>query len=104
MALVRVNKFRPALALLLTAAIAAPGCSSLFEQRYAEAERWRQDAAAAGYEWLETKSLLEQAREQEALGNAEAALALLDKARFQAEMAVKQAEHEAEAWRSRVVQ
>ena len=104
MAPARENRFRPALALLLAAAIAAPGCTSFFEQRYAEAERWRQGAATAGYEWLETEGLLEQAREQEAHGNTEAALALLDKARFQAEMAVKQAEHEAEAWRSRVIQ
>ncbi len=60
-------------------------------------------AADAGYEWIGTEQLLQQAREAQDAGDIELALELVDKARFQAEAAVKQAEREAEAWRGRVV-
>jgi hypothetical protein len=63
----------------------------------------RAEAAAVGAEWLETGKLLDQASEEAADGNMDVAFSLLDKARFQAEAAIKQAEHEAGAWGSRVV-
>jgi len=103
MAPARANKRHGMLGLLLAAATVAAGCTSHFEQQYDEAERWRQAAAAAGSEWLETEKLLNEALEQEAQGNSEAALALLGQARFQAEMAVRQAEYEAQAWHERVL-
>ena len=83
--------------------LAAGGCASEFEQRYAEAERLRQQAAAIGHEWIETATLLEQATEQAAAGDTAAALQLVDKARFQSKAALMQAERESEAWKSRVV-
>jgi hypothetical protein len=92
------------LALALTLALfAVPGCASEFETQLAEAERLRTEAADAGYEWLETAKLLEQAREAAANGNLDDATALVEKARFQAVMAIEQAEREADAWRKRVV-
>ena len=48
-------------------------------------------------------SLLDQARDQAAQGDTDAALALVDKARFQAEAALRQAEFEATAWQERVI-
>ena len=79
------------------------GCSSQFERRYAEAERMRLEAAAAGAEWLQTEALLAASREAAEQGDTNEALALVDEAKFQAEAALRQAEFEADAWRDRVV-
>ena len=103
MALARANKRNGCLTLLVATVVALAGCTTQFDREYAATEQWRTAAAEAGYEWIETGKLLEEAREQEARGNREAAFALLAKARFQAEAAIKQAEHEADAWRGRVV-
>lgn len=103
MDLARASRVSTKLLVLATALIAVSGCSSEFEQRFAEAERLRADASAAGAEWLETGKLLDQANEEAADGNMDVAFSLLDKARFQAEAAIKQAEYEASAWASRVV-
>lgn len=84
--------------------LAAPGFASEFDVQLAEAERLRVQAAEAGYEWLETAALIQQARVAAANGDLDNAKALVEKARFQAETAIKQAAHETEAWRSRVVQ
>ena len=100
----RVNRVSMKLLVLATALIAVSGCASEFDRRYAVAERLQAEASAAGAEWLETGKLLSQASEAAAGGDTDAAYLLLDKARFQAEMAIKQAEHEAGAWASRVVQ
>ena len=79
------------------------GCMSQFEMDYETADRWRVAAADAGYEWIGTEGLLQQAEAAHAAGDFQLAFELLEKARFQGEAAVKQAEHEAEAWRGRVV-
>ena len=100
MAQAHVNKLVLAVTLVL---LAAPGFASEFEVRLAEAERLTVQAAEAGYEWLETANLIQQARDAAAKGNLDDATALIEKARFQAETAIKQAAHEAEAWRVRVV-
>jgi hypothetical protein len=100
MAPVRVNKLAVLLALSL---FAAAGCARGFDAELAEAERLRAEAAAAGFEWLETRSLLEQARYAADNGDLDEGSALVEKARFQAVMAIEQAEREAEAWRGRVV-
>lgn len=100
---VRVNRASTKLLVLATAMIAVSACSSEFDRRYAKAEHLRAEAAAAGAEWLETGKLLDQANEEAAGGNMDAAFLLLEKARFQAETAIKQAEHEAGAWAGRVV-
>ena len=93
------------LAVALLAAILAglAGCVSDFDRRFAEAERLRQAAADAGHEWIETGAVLEQAREARAAGDAELAARLVEKARFQAEAALVQAEREAGAWQERVI-
>ena len=89
--------------LVLAAALAAAGCTTAFERQLAEAEQLRLDAAAAGAEWLQTEGLLDEARDEAARGDMDAALALVDKARFQAETALRQAEHESTAWQDRVI-
>ena len=94
---------RCGIALLAAALAGLAGCVSLFDREYTEVEHWRQAAADAGYEWIETGALLEQAREAHEAGDFELAFALLEKARFQAETAVAQAEREAETWQDRVI-
>ena len=101
MAPVRASKFIITVAIML---LAACSVADDIDARLAEAEDLLQEAAEAGYEWLETAALLEQARTEMANGNLDSALALIEKAQFQAEAALIQAEHEAEAWRSRVLQ
>ena len=103
MAPVHASRHRRGLWLLLTVLFALAGCTTQFEEDYAEAERRHAAAAAAGYEWIETGDLLERARSAADAGEMEAASQLLEKARLQAEAAVRQAEHEAGAWRDRVV-
>ena len=89
---------------LLAATLAALlGCASDFDRQYGEAERLRQAAADAGYEWLETGALLEKARDAQAAGDTELASQLVDTARFQAETALGQAEREAGTWQDRVI-
>ena len=91
------------LLLVLAAALAAAGCTTTFERQWAEAEQLRLEAAAAGVEWLRTEALLDQARDEAAAGDMDAALALVDKARFQSEAALRQADHESKAWQNRVI-
>ena len=83
--------------------LALAGCASEFERLYNEAERLHIEAAAKGFEWLTTADLLEQARAEAAAGDEEAALALAERARFQANAALQQADREAEAWKRRVL-
>ncbi len=99
----RVNRVTTRLLVLAAALIVSPGCSTGFERQFAAAQSLRVEAAAAGAEWLETEDLLNQASEAAARDNMDAAFALLEQARLQAEMAIQQAEHEAAAWASRVV-
>ena len=102
MGLARANRTGLAL-VVLAAAFAATGCTTTFERQLAEAEQLRLEAAAAGAEWLQTEGLLDEARDEAARGDMDSALALVDKARFQAEAALRQAEHESTAWRDRVI-
>ena len=76
---------------------------NIFRQSYDKAECLRRAAAAKGAEWLETESLLLQSQEEAEKANWETAYQLAQKAQFQAETALRQAELEAEAWRHRVV-
>jgi hypothetical protein len=78
-------------------------CTATFDQQVVEAERLRAKAAAAGSEWLDTEELLNRAKDEAANENMEAACSLLELAVFQANTAIRQAEHEADAWRKRVV-
>ena len=83
--------------------LVAAGCSTEFERRYTEAQQLRMDAAAMGAEWLETGKLLETAVDANERGDSDKALQLVEEAKFQAEAAIRQAEHESGAWRERVV-
>jgi hypothetical protein len=83
--------------------IGISGCMTYFEMEYETADRLRVAAASAGYEWIETETLLQEAQAAHAAGDVRLAFELVDKARFQAEAALGQAEYEAEAWRGRVV-
>ena len=98
----RASRFVVALSgIVLSFAMTA--CASEFERRFAEADGLRLEAAAQGYEWLETAAVLDEAREKAEQGDVEAARVLVDKARFQAEAALLQAEREQGAWKGRVV-
>jgi hypothetical protein len=92
------------LMVMATVLVAQSGCSTDLEKRFAEAERMRVMAADAGAEWLQTEELIKQAKTEAARGDTERANSLLELAQFQAEAAIKQAQHEAGAWSSRVVQ
>ena len=91
------------LLLMTTALISISGCATEFEKRLEEAERTRVMAAEAGAEWLRTGELIKQAETEAARGDMERADSLLELAQFQAETAIKQAQHEAGAWSGRVV-
>ena len=88
------------LALLLPALAA---CASDFDRKLEEAEQLHIQAAEAGAEWLNTESLLQQARDAAADGDEALALTYIEKARFEAEAALRQADHEAETWQHRVI-
>jgi hypothetical protein len=96
----RANRLSGSVLLLVLLA----GCASDYGQRYDEAERLRQQAAAEGYEWLGTAGLLDKAQQRAAAGDTDAALELVEQARFQADAALRQAEAESDAWRRRVLQ
>jgi hypothetical protein len=68
-----------------------------------EAEAARRQASELGAEWLATRDLIAQAREQAELGKLQRAVELADLARAQGELASAQAAREAEAWQQRVV-
>lgn len=99
----RVLASNRALAVVVALTVSAAGCAGSFEREYDEAERLRTRAAEAGYEWIETEALLQQALDAHAGGDAGTAQELVRRARFQAEAAIAQADAEAEAWKSRVV-
>lgn len=101
---VRVNKLGRNLVLLASVLIVSSGCASKFERELAAAEHLRVEASAVGAEWLETGKLLDQAKEAAARDEMDDANSLLAKARFEAETAIKQAQYEASAWASRVLQ
>ena len=101
---------------LLTGCLLAGALAAVAEVRGAEpvdpgsvtalvqqAEAARQKAAEMGAEWLETEEIIERARREAEQGNWQQAAALAEQALSQGELAVAQAEHEAEAWRARVV-
>ena len=82
---------------------AAPPDPHAVSERIQEAEAAKRHAAEMDAEWLDTGSLIEQARREGNQGNWGQAAALAEQALRQAELAIAQAEREAEAWRARVV-
>jgi hypothetical protein len=98
-----VRASRPAIALAMLLALAPRAQGEDFEARLQAAEQLREKAAEAGAEWLETGKLLDAARKAAAESDMQTAMALVEQAHFQAETAISQAEHEAEAWKRRVI-
>lgn len=84
-------------------AAGAPGAVQDFQAALAEADGLRAEAAAAGFEWLHTGELLQQARARWEAGDVKGAWQALGDGRLQAEMSVRQAQHEATAWQHRVI-
>jgi hypothetical protein len=103
MAPVRVSRFSAWRLLLVLALPALAACATEYDRKLQEAEQLRIVAADAGAEWLQTESLLQQARQAKSDGDEESALEYIEKARFQAEAAIKQAERESEIWQHRVI-
>ena len=83
-------------------AAATPSAAAV-ATRIDEAEQARRQAAELGAEWLATRNLIAQAREEAGLGNLQQAMELAELARAQGELAAAQAATEAEAWQQRVV-
>ena len=88
--------------LLLTSGFSA-GCSTQPEKPAASpeaisainaAKAANKEAAAVGYEWRDTGKLLKKAEEMASKGDNEGAIKLADKAKSEAQMAVKQYELE----------
>ena len=74
-----------------------------FETVYAGVECLLQSADEAGAEWLKTRELLLNSKQEADQENWSKASQLLESARFQATTALQQSAHEAEAWKQRVV-
>lgn len=79
------------------------GQEESFRHAFDTADCLRKAAATQRAEWLETEKLLQRSLELADTGEWEKALQLVQKAHFQAVTAIQQAEHEAEAWKGRVV-
>lgn len=76
----------------------ASSVSTLIQQ----AERTRLVAAERGTEWLKTSELIQDARQAAADGRLDQAAQLAQEALTLGELAIEQADREAEAWRNRV--
>jgi nucleoid-associated protein YgaU len=61
------------------------------EQAIADAKAANAEAAALGHEWRDTGKLIKEAEDKLAAGDEDGAIALANKAKYQAEQAVKQA-------------
>jgi hypothetical protein len=103
MAPVRVSRFSAWRLLLVLALPALAACATEYDRKAQEAEQLRIVAADAGAEWLQTEALLQQARQAKSDGDEASALEYIEKARFQAEAAIEQAEREADTWQHRVI-
>lgn len=74
-----------------------------FKRLYDSVECLRKKAATKGAEWLDTETLLESALQEAGKGHQDTATQLLMKAHLQAVRALEQADHEAQAWKHRVI-
>jgi len=88
----------------MSLAMEAPANEETVAYELALAEASRQRAAEAGAEWLETGSLIEQAKHAVENEDWRQALVLARRAKQQGELAVEQAGRESVAWRERVIQ
>ncbi len=96
----------PALGILLAscASVHNHDPAEAFQSAWDASDAKRQEAAAVGYEWRDTKKMLKKAQEEFEAGNTEAALKLVARAREESEDAIAQHTRETNAWASRVIQ
>jgi hypothetical protein len=108
-----INKYVP----LISCALLLAGCGEQsdssnptghagapsFASVYAAAEESLAQAAARRNVWSKTEEMLADAKAAYDEGRVDEAIELATEARLQAELAVAQADHEKEAWRSRVL-
>lgn len=73
-----------------------------FEQAYATASAARKQAASVGFEWRDTRKLLKRAKKAAEGGDFDTAVTLADRARFESEQAVEQAQLQADHWQDAV--
>ena len=104
-------------ALLISCALLLAGCGEQsdtsqptddtgplsFASAYAAAEESLAQAESRRNVWSKTEEMLEYAKAAYDEGRVDEAIELATEARLQAELAVTQADHEKEAWRSRVL-
>jgi hypothetical protein len=83
---------------------AEPSNEEMVATEIALADAFRQRAAEAGAEWVDTGSLIQQAEQAVEMKDWQLAMELACRAKQQGELAVEQAARESVAWRERVVQ
>jgi hypothetical protein len=74
-----------------------------FEAAYQSAEKAREEAAAAGFEWRDTGKILAQSKDLAEAGDYEAAIKLANRAQQESDLALRQAQIEGENWEQRAV-
>ena len=77
--------------------------ASDFEKAFEAANKLRLEAASLEFEWSNTEKFLLDAKKTYADGDKEKAMQLVKQAHEESELAIKQAETEADAWKDRVV-
>ncbi len=94
------------LAFLLVSCAPVPSADPAvtFMAAWDAADAKRQEAAAVGYEWRDTKKMLKKAKAEFEAGNTEMAMKLVTQAREEAEDGIAQEMRESTAWTSRVIQ
>lgn len=74
-----------------------------FNAAYEAADAARKQAASLGFEWRDTKKMLDEAKKAADKGDYETAEKLAMKAKREGEMGVAQAKEQEQAWRSAVL-
>ena len=73
-----------------------------FKKAWDAAEAARQQAASLGHEWRDTEQMLEDAKALAGEGDYEQAMQLVERAKFEGERAIEQAEQQAKLWQEAV--
>ena len=80
-----------------------PAPSTSYDEAHAAAVASIGLSNSVGHAWSTADALLAEGAEAAAAGNEELAILLTDKARLQADLSIRQAEHEDGAWTERVL-
>lgn len=92
-----------ALVSILTACGGETQTDSAYEAAHAAAIAAMDIAVERGHAWMTSDQLIKDAEKAAADGDEERAISLADEARIHAELAVIQADKEAEVWRDKVI-